>query len=377
MKDEKYWLWLSMLPGIGVVKIKELNKVFKSPEDIWNAKKTDFGRVSFLTHKNVEALTDLKYKSYAEKKLEQIKKTDVKILTISHNEYPAMLKYIYDPPCVMYTRGSFLEEEYCIAIVGSRKASNYGIRVARDIAYQLAKCGVTIVSGMARGIDSAAHSGALEAKGRTIAVLGCGPDVVYPAENKNLMKRIIDSGSVVSEYMPGTSPMPAFFPARNRIISGISLGVVIIEANEKSGSLITANCALEQGREVFAVPGNIGSRNSLGTNALIKEGAKLVMGIDDILEEIKKLKELKQEKTSLSSLKESENKEEQLAFLKELADDEKSIAECLVDNPIHIDELAVKTGMNINMLNSLLIMLELKGIVEQEPGKIFKLKMSL
>jgi DNA processing protein len=265
-------------------------------------------------------------------------------------------------------KGNIEKDEKFLAIVGSRRASSYGIRMAQTIATELSKYGITVVSGMARGVDSYAHRGAIDAGGRTIAVLGCGLDIVYPSENKKLMENIISSGACISEYLPGTTPIPGNFPARNRIISGISLGVIVIEAGERSGSLITANFALEQGREVFALPGNVNNYNSTGTNKLIKEGAKMVTGIDDILEEInisfteEKVKDFFSQRFKGGEL------------LKGLDDDEKKVAECLKLEPLHIDVIARKTGLSIALINSILIMLELKGVVEQLPGKIFKLK---
>ena len=283
--------------------------------------------------------------------------------------YPAYLKNIYDPPLVLYMKGTIQEEEKYLAVVGSRRATSYGLDMAKKISRELAECGITVVSGMARGVDSFAHMGALEVKGRTIAVLGCGLDIVYPYENKKLMENIIESGACLSEYLPGTTPVPGNFPARNRIISGISLGVVVIEAGERSGSLITANFALEQGREVFALPGNVNSIKSTGTNKLIKEGAKIVTGIDDILEELNIY--FIEENTKVSFNKNLQDER----ILRGLDNDEKKVVECLKLESMHIDNIARKTGFGIQLVNSILVMLELKGVVEQLPGKIFKLKL--
>lgn len=216
---------------------------------------------------------------------------------------------------------------------------------------------------MARGIDSKAHNGALAAEGRTIAVLGCGLDIVYPSENKELMKRISKSGAVISEYLPGTPPATFNFPARNRIISGISLGVVIIEANDKSGSLITANYALEQGKDVFAVPGNIDSTNSAGTNKLIRDGAKIVLELGDILDELK----------ISHSVNNSFYKNSAVINTSALDTDEKSIIRELEKGPVHIDTIARTCNLSIHSTGSLLVMLEMKGFVEQLPGKLYKL----
>ncbi|HPD01412.1 MAG TPA: DNA-processing protein DprA, partial [Acetivibrio sp.] len=266
----KYWIWLSSVPGVGAVKSRKLLEHFKDIESVWNAKGDELVILPFLSRTDVINLTDEKIKKNADIQLENILKHGIKAVTIEDDMYPVSLKNIYDPPIVLYMKGNIEKDEKFLAIVGSRRASSYGIKMAQTIAAELSKYGITVVSGMARGIDSYAHKGAIEAGGRTIAVLGCGLDIVYPSENKKLMENIISSGACVSEYLPGTSPIPGNFPARNRIISGISLGVIVIEAGERSGSLITADFALEQGREVFALPGNVNNYNSTGTNKLIK-----------------------------------------------------------------------------------------------------------
>ncbi|MCQ9208506.1 MAG: DNA-processing protein DprA [Omnitrophica bacterium] len=213
-----------------------------------------------------------------------------KTLRITDKDYPANLKHIYDPPATVYLKGELiLEDNIAIAIVGSRRATPYGLKNAKSLAFELAARGITVVSGLARGIDSAAHRGALEAKGRTIAVLGSGLNVIYPHENERLAEEIAKSGAVISEFQQDVGPQRYHFPRRNRIISGLSLGVVVVEAAQKSGALITANCALEQGREVFALPGKIDSWTSRGTHDLIKQGAKLVESIEDIIEELEPL----------------------------------------------------------------------------------------
>lgn len=217
----------------------------------------------------------------------------IKTLGFQDKDYPVNLRYIYQPPSTIYLRGELLlEDNIAIAIVGSRKATDYGLRNAERLGFELASRGVTVVSGLARGIDTAAHKGALRARGRTIAVLGSGLDVIYPPENKKLAEAITQYGAVISEFTPDAPPTRYNFPQRNRIISGLALGVVIVEAAKRSGSLITADFALEQGREVFALPGEIGSFTSEGTHNLIKQGAKLVQSIDDIIDELEALKEL-------------------------------------------------------------------------------------
>jgi DNA processing protein len=364
----KYWVWLSSVPGVGAVKSRKLLEYFKDIENVWNAKGDELVILPFLSRTDVLNLTDEKIKKNADILLENILKHGIKVVTIESDMYPLCLKNIYDPPIVLYMKGNIKKDEKFIAIVGSRRASSYGIKMAQTIATELSKYGITVVSGMARGIDSYAHKGAIDGGGRTIAVLGCGLDIVYPSENKKLMENIISSGACISEYLPGTSPVPGNFPARNRIISGISLGVIVIEAAERSGSLITADFALEQGREVFALPGNVNNYNSTGTNKLIKEGAKLVTGIDDILEEINiSFTEEKIKDFFAQRLKDDE-------LFKGLDNDERKVAECLKLEPLHIDVIARKTGLGIGLVGSILIMLELQGVVEQLSGNIYKLK---
>lgn len=364
----KYWVWLNSIPNVGAVKGSLLINHFGDPKSIWEASEAELKTAPFLNARTIGFLTDEKYKKETLKQLKVIEDLKIKIITIKDGLYPYYLKNIYDPPIILYVRGNILEEEKCVAVVGSRRATSYGLRMAETISHELARLGVTVISGMARGIDTHAHKGALKAGGRTIAVLGCGPDIAYPSENKQLMAEIIDTGAVISEFRPGMQPIATNFPARNRIISGISQGVVVIEAGERSGSLITAEFALEQGREVFAVPGNINSFSSVGTNNLIKDGAKIVTNVDDILEELK-VYHLKGKEPGI------ERKEafDELKF-KGLDSEERKLVECLKSESLHIDILADKSGLSVKAVNSILVMLELKGIVEQAPGKIFKIK---
>lgn len=368
MKDKQYWIWLGSVPGIGAVKSKKLLEHFKDPYNVWNAKENELRNLSFLSKADVVNLTDTKIKEKVSIHLENIYKHGIRVVTIDDELYPLYLKNIYDPPVVLYMKGSIIKEEKCLAVVGSRKATSYGLGMAQTISRELAKYGITVVSGMARGVDSYAHKGALQEGGRTIAVLGCGVDVIYPYENKKLMESIIENGACISEYLPGTTPAANNFPARNRIISGISLGVIVIEAGNKSGSLITADFALEQGREVFALPGNVNSINSTGTNKLIKEGAKIVTGIEDILEELNVSFSEDKLKNFFTQRLEDDK------LIRGLDDDEKRIVSCLKLEPMHIDVIAKKTGFSIQIVSSILVMLELKGVVEQQPGKIFKIK---
>lgn len=364
----KYWVWLGSIPGVGAVKSKKLLEFFKEPYNIYTAKEKDLAGQGFLTRSDIANLVNKEFKENINKHIEKINVNDIKILTMDDENYPEYLKNIYDPPLILYMKGSMIKEEKYLAVVGSRKATSYGLNMAEVVSRELSRCGITIVSGMARGIDTYAHKGVLSAKGRTVAVLGCGLDIVYPYENKKLMEGIIENGACVSEFLPGTKPLAGNFPARNRIISGISMGVIVIEAGEKSGSLITANFALEQGREVFALPGNVNSLNSTGTNKLIKEGAKMVTSLEDILEEIGAYFSDSKKDSFTKKLKDDK-------LLKGLDEDEVKIVKCLKLEPAHIDIIAVKTGLNIKIVNSAVVMLELKGIIEQIPGKIYKLKL--
>jgi len=366
MEDLLYWIRFSIIPNIGNKRLLQLIEYFGSPQNLFMSSKAELKVVPLLNEAIIEDIKSKTYMNEAEKHLENIHRNNIKVITIKDINYPEYLKNIFDPPAILYCKGNLEKDDKTIGIVGSRKATEYGLKIAESIAYELAGMGITIVSGMARGVDSYAHRGALRAKGKTIAVLGCGLDKAYPVENSELMANIAESGAVVSEYLPGMPPLPKNFPARNRIISGMSLGVVIVEANEKSGSLITADFALEQGREVFAVPGNVYSINSKGTNKLIKEGAKIVTDIDDILEEIKIF-----DNYSNSIIKRDLKKDN---LFKGLDKEELEIVRQIENEPVHIDVLASKCGFSIQLVNSLLIIMELKGIVEQMPGKIFKLK---
>ncbi|MEE9500396.1 MAG: DNA-processing protein DprA [Candidatus Omnitrophota bacterium] len=279
----------------------------------------------------------------------------------SSKVYPDNLKNIYNPPEKLFVDGEILpSDNNAIAIVGTRRASYYGMEQCEKLSYDLAIRGITIISGMARGIDSAAHRGALKAKGRTIAVLGSGHNHIYPPENKKLYGEIVKNGAVVSEYEPDIPPFRTNFPRRNRIISGMSKGVVIIEAPRKSGALITADFALEQGRDVFALPGNISSLRSSGTNALIKEGAKLVEGISDILEELKNVIDIKEIDSADSK-----------PGLEKCSSDEKMIFGILSDKSKSIDEISSIANLPVYKISEALLKLELKRLIKGLPGENF------
>ncbi len=360
-----YWLALNFIPGVGSVFIKRLLDRFKTPEAVFRASLKELLEVEGLGEKVASAIRKGPPEEAIKRELSLLEKWNAKIITLRDEVYPDRLRNIYDPPPLLYLRGELKkEDELAIAIVGSRKTTPYGRWVTEKIGRDLARYGVTIVSGMARGVDSMAHWGAISGGGRTIAVLGCGVDVVYPPENRNLFGKILDQGAVLSEFPMGSPPEGGHFPKRNRIISGLSIGVVVVQASADSGSLITANYALEQGREVFAIPGNIGADGSRGTNRLIKDGAKLVESSEDILEEI--LPQWKREKESV---------EEVETRGPELDKEERILYEMLGETPLHIDLLIRESQLEPGKVSSLLLNLELKGLIAQWPGKCFSRKM--
>jgi len=357
-----FWLALSSIPGVGNVIYKRLLETFHTPENVFQSKPDEFKKVEGIRTKTVEAITNFKNADRVNRELDLIEKLGITLLTLHDERYPRILKTIYNPPPFLYVKGKIQNEDRsALAVVGSRNASSYGKSITRQLARSLTRRGFTIVSGLARGIDTAAHKGALEAGGRTLAVLGSGIDVIYPWENKTLAKAIIENGALISEFPLGTQPEATNFPSRNRIISGIALGTVIIEASVRSGSLITASLALEQGREVFAVPGNVDSPWSKGTNRLIKEGAKLVTDPEDIVEEIRPQCDLS-----------GEPENEKTAEAKKLSPETKKILDLMETNPVHIDTLIKKSGFPSGKISGLLLDLELKGFVSQLSGKMFK-----
>jgi len=364
-EDIFYWLALHLTPGVGSILIKRLLDRFKTPEAVFGAPLRELLRIEGLGEKVAGEIQKGPSEKVVKRELSQLEKTGGKVVTLKDDDYPRRLKDIYDPPALLYLRGALRrEDELAVAIVGSRKTSAYGREVTERIGRDLARHGVTVVSGMARGIDSVAHKGALQGGGRTIAVLGCGVDVIYPSENRNLFHQIIEQGAVLSEFPMGSPPEAGHFPRRNRIISGLSIGVVIVQASGESGSLITAGYALEQGREVFAVPGNIGAEGSRGTNQLIKEGAKLVESSEDILEEV-----LPQWR------REGETAQKGGDAVLALTEAEKCLYGLLDETPLHIDALIRESQLDPGSVSSLLLNLELKGLISQWPGKCFSKKM--
>jgi len=294
----------------------------------------------------------------------------IRKITIEDAEYPKNLRNIHTPPKQLYANGTLVEQdETAVAIVGSRRASHYGLETAERLGYELGLRGVTIVSGMARGIDSASHRGALKAKGRTIAVMGSGHGVIYPPENKKLYEEIAKSGAVVTEYDFDMEPLPGNFPARNRIISGLSLGIVVVEAARNSGALITSNFAAEQGRTVFAVPGKVSSGTSSGANELIKDGACLVQSVDDIIEELNLVEMISVEGLDKKAIDDKITKKTKAYIYNSLTDDERKVYKLLSDEPVYIDDIFEKSGLEHAKATKVLLGLELKKLIKEMPGK--------
>jgi DNA processing protein len=361
--DPGPWIALNSIPGVGRVLYKRLILRFGSPEEVFRAPEVELFRVEGAKPASVKAIKQSGDWSNARLEAEKAREIGAEIVTFSNPRYPANLRETHDPPPYLYVKGRLVEgDKVSVAVVGSRKATQYGRQLTKKISGDIAAKGVTIVSGGARGIDTEAHKGAIEAGGRTIAVLGCGIDVVYPPENASLFKAVAESGAVVTEFPVGTPPDAANFPQRNRIISGISMGVVVMEAADVSGSLITASYSLDQGREVYAVPGSVASPTSRGTNSLIKKGAKLVEGSEDILVDL-----FPYMKGYLRELDLYRKPEREFDF----GADEKALFELINLEPAHIDALAEKTGVPVSKALSLLLGMELKGAIRQVAGMNF------
>ena len=357
------WFVLKSIPGIGNHLFKRLINCFNSPENVFEASGEDLLEVKGITPRLITAIKHHNTPDSVKKDLDLVMKKGYKIVTMSDTDYPPLLLQIPDPPPILYVFGRLNGSFKNIAVVGSRNATEYGISTTRRLCKDLALLKMTIVSGMAIGIDSAAHQGALMGKGDTIAVLGSGLEIVYPAENRSLFHRIAENGAVISEFPLLTEPEPHNFPIRNRIISGVSLGTVVVEATKRSGSLITARLAAEQNREVFAVPGSVHSFKSTGTHTLIKQGAKLVEHAQDIMEEISYIIGGPHEKDKTGG--------EITESTSQLSSEESLVFEFIGAYPVHIDDLERKLSMKPGKLSSILLQLELKGIVHQCPGKLF------
>ena len=422
MSSLKYWIWLSSASGIGSVTAKRLLDHFGTPEAVFKAGERDC--------RNAVPLRETEFKKLADKNTDSVSKilascaeTGCRVVTLQDADYPDRLRNIYDPPLVLYVKGNLpsIDEEAVVAVVGTRDCTSYGITSAENIGYRLAKCGLVVATGLAKGIDSAAARGALLGGGNVIGVIGSGLDIVYPSENKTLFGEVAASGAIVSEYPPGTPAIRAHFPSRNRIISALSLGVAVIEAPSRSGALITASRALEQGRDVFTLPGNIDARSSEGSNALLREGAIPILSADDIISEYADLfpdkinpdaatvlpqtqsdsqipdSRQKQGKPDIKPAmrsdkpqsgnvtgkgtaikKEIDNAPEAgyidlQKLLSNLSGDENAVASAIGFNTVHVDDIIVSTGLPAQRVLTALTMLEIKGCAVGKGGKSFSL----
>lgn len=361
------WVALRNIAGIGPLTFKRLLKRFGSPENVLVAKRRELSEVEGLPEKSLQGILSTDSSGYAEKITDFCRSTGCRIITLLDEEYPYRLSLIEDPPPYLYAYGQELLKEPAIAVVGTRNPTRYGISMARRLSADLSAMGFVIVSGMARGIDSAAHLGAMDSGGKTVAVLGSGIKVIYPGENRGLYYRIAENGTVISELPPAEPPNAYNFPARNRIISGMTLGSVVVEAARKSGSLITARLAAEQGREVFAVPGNINSYKSTGSHDLLKQGAKLVERAEDVVEELAPLL-LNWAFGPAGNSDRGPNEPKQDL---DLTAEESRVYDALDPYPAHIDELSLQLAMDSGSLLAILLNLELKGLATQMPGKYF------
>lgn len=353
MDARAYWVGFNLVKGVGAVRVKNLLDTFDSLEDAWHAP-LDQLRAAGLPAKSIESLLKIRKEGLLEKTWENILKSNVTILTWEDEAYPRRLREIDQPPPVLYLRGTLqAEDEWAIAVVGTRNITSYGRQATDELAAFLAFHRITVVSGLARGVDRIAHESALKAGGRTLAVLGSGVDRIYPPEHTRLAEQMTSFGAIMSDYPLGTEPESINFPPRNRIISGLSRAVVVIEAGETSGALITARFAAEQGREVFAVPGNIYAPQSKGANRLIRDGAHPLLKFDDILD-ILNLEKVQEYHSARLALPEDPI--------------EARLLDILADEPQHVDEICHLSGLPIDQVSATLTVMELKGMVRQAGG---------
>jgi DNA processing protein len=355
------WMAFGRVQGLGCVSFKKLAEHFADPTEAFSASAGVLGQIQGLDKNVIDGLRNFSRWNEVKEEIHRVRRASVEIVPFTSPQYPARLRAISDPPPLLYVKGSIHEaDERAVGVVGSRSASDYGLRVARDLCRGLASLGFTVVSGMARGIDGTAHEAALNAGGRTFAGVGSGVDLAYPAEHDKLYRRISEQGAVVSEFPIGTRPMAFNFPARNRLISGLSLGVVVVEATEKSGSLITAALALEQGREVFAVPGAVGASRSRGAHRLIRQGAKLVETVEDIIEEI--APQLCKRPDGMTRIPKRE-------LPQNASIDTRRIFALLEERSLQIDEVIEASGLSSARVSEVLLELELEGFLRELPGK--------
>lgn len=347
-----YQAMLLMAPGIGSQKLKKLVEYFGDAQTVWGLSHKELSESGILSYKEIMGLMSLRERTDEGETSRCWDKLGIRVCGIEDKEYPCLLRNIYEPPQLLFYRGHIHGDSLYLAVVGSRHSTPYGRNVAHSFSEKLARSGVTIVSGAAKGIDTAAHEGALSASANTVAVLGCGVDVVYPVENAHLLKHIMSDGCVISEYPPGTPPAPGQFPARNRIVAGMSIGVLVVEAAIKSGALITADFALNENRDVYAVPGSIFSRASQGTHRLIQQGARLIASAEDLLDEL-----------GLSTQSQSGTAQETLGLASKSV-----LRELSYEDTVSIDELVMRLNMDASQLAVILLQLEMAGYVVKNSG---------
>ncbi len=365
MKNILPWFTLKSVPGVGNHLYKRIINHFKSPEAVFGASCDELSQIEGVSNRLATAILKHRASEQIKREIDLIAEKGFTIVTMTDRDYPPLLMEIPDPPPFLYVSGILDSSSSNIAVVGSRNATDYGVSMTKKICADLAFYNITVVSGMARGIDTAAHEGALIGKGKTIAVLGSGLERIYPAQNMKLFRLISDNGAVISELPLMAEPDAFNFPARNRIISGISLGTVVVEATKRSGSLITARLAADQNRDVFAVPGSIQSFKSTGTHTLIKQGAKLVENAKDIVDELLYSIRPKED------IAEREEKRRHASLF--LSEEDSLVLKALGPYPVHIDDLIRKIKMEPGKIMSVLLKLELQDIVIQSPGKLFSL----
>ena len=365
------WLKIRGCSGVGDITLRRLMESFDSPQAVLAASHSDLLAVQGLRQDVIDRIPQCMDDRVTDQEFDQALTFGCSLVTVCDSNYPERLKAIYDAPPVLYTLGTLEEtDRYSVAIVGARRSTSYGRAMTEQLSAGLAKKAFTIVSGMARGTDGWAHRAALDAGGRTVAVLGCGVDVTYPLEHNRLKQDILSHGVVMSEFPLGAPPDSVHFPKRNRIISGLTLGTVVVEATAHSGSLITARLALEQGREVFAVPGNVGNDSSEGTNHLIQQGAKLVGRIEDIIEEL--LPQLDEVFVAGLRQPEMESSGSKSANFAELSGEVMILYQLLDAEPMHIDALVQGSGLHVSTVSGRLLEMELSGLVEQLTGQWYR-----
>ncbi len=360
MSARKYWLGFNVVKGIGPVRLRALRRHFGDLETAWHASPAELAAAG-LDSRSLNNFSQARPAINLDKLQDDVDALGATVLTLDDPDFPALLSELPDSPPVLYVKGTVLDaDQWAVAFVGTRRATVYGREVTSQLVTGLISAGITIVSGLALGIDAAAHKAALDAGGRTLAVLGCGIDTIYPPEHRHLAAAIMENGALITEFPPGTPPEGKNFPVRNRTISGLALGVVVVEAPANSGALLTADSAADQGRDVFAVPGNITAKSSQGSNRLIQNGATLVIGAEDILDELNLSRAAVEIRTQVREVAPANP-------------DEAALARCLDDEPRHIDELCQLSGLPIVQVSSTLSLMELKGLVRRWEGMYYTL----